>query len=49
MNPFGFDNDILICNSFSPENPNLGLLLRNVNVLNQFALIYLDLGVEKEG
>jgi hypothetical protein len=45
MNPCGFENNTLICNPFGMHNPNLGLLMRKVSVMNQFALIYLDLNI----
>jgi hypothetical protein len=45
-NPCGFDNGVLMCNEFGRGNPRLGLVMRDVNVLNQFALIYLNFGVE---
>ena len=41
MNPCGFEKDMLICNPFGIPNPRLGLMMRHLNILHQFALIYL--------
>lgn len=43
MNPSGFENDTLICNPFGLHNPNMGLFLTDLGVLNQFVLFYLDI------
>lgn len=43
MNPSGFENDTLMCADFAANNPYLGLILRDVSPLNQFALISLEI------
>lgn len=40
-NPVSFDNKILVCQDFSIRNPKLGLIMRNLSPLNQFAQINL--------
>jgi hypothetical protein len=40
-NPVRFENGLLTCQDFSPTNPHLGLLLRSLSPLHQFAQISL--------
>ena len=42
LNPSTFANGFLVCDEFDKNNPTLGLILRDVSHLNQFALISLE-------
>lgn len=40
-NPSEFDNGLLTCQHFSQSNPRVGLIMRNLSPMNQFAQINL--------
>ena len=40
-NPVEFENGILTCEDFSPDHPQIGLIMRHLSTLHQFAQINL--------
>ena len=50
FNPIGFeaDNKTIRCENFTTSNPNVGLIMSFVTNLNQFAMLYFDVDIEKK-